>query len=151
MQKIALAVTLVFISISAIAYSADEGIIRSKIGEGVVAENGRAWSSLDSLSKHAYVKGLSIGFTFGGGIVLQEFSLLSDKEKERAGKTLDECTPNATYSEIVEYIDELYRNPLNRALTILDAYICMAFEQNGKINKNNRDEFAQKIIARYKQ
>jgi len=118
----------------------------------VVVENGRAWVGLDSLSKYAYVKGLSLGITFGGGIVLRQFNLLSNKEKEMAGKALDEYTPKVTYGEIVEYIDEIYKNPLNRALTILDAYICMAFEQSSKINKNNRDEFLQKkTIAAYKQ
>ena len=152
MKKRTLVVTLALLLIGSIVYSADESIIRSKIGEGVDVENGRAWIDLDSISKHAYVKGLSLGITFGGGIVSRQFSLLSDKEKEKAAKALDEFTPkNMTYSEIVEYIDELYKNPLNRTLTILDAYICMAFEQDGKINKNNRDEFVQKTIAGYEQ
>ena len=149
MKKRTFIVTIVLLLIGSIVSSADESIIRSKIGEGVIAENGRAWISLDSISKYAYVKGLSLGITFGGGIVSRQFSLLSNKEKEMAGKALDEYTPKATDGEIVEYIDELYKNPLNRALTILDAYICMPFEQNGKINKNNRDEFVQKTITTY--
>lgn len=152
MKKTTLVAALALLLISSVVYSADESVIRSKIGEGVVTENGRAWIALDSISKHAYVKGLSLGITFGGGIVLRQFGMLSDKEKEKAGKALDEFTPKEmTYSEIVEYIDEIYKNPLNRALTILDAYICMAFEQDGKINKNNRDEFVQKTIAGYEQ
>jgi hypothetical protein len=150
MKKRAIILVSVLLLIGSIVYSADESIIRSKIGEGVVVENGRAWLVLDLLSKYSYVKGLSLGITWGGGTVLRQFSLLSDKEKEKAAKALDEITPKATWNEIVEYIDEIYKNPLNRALTIADAYTCMAFEQNGKLNKNNRDEFLQKIIAAYK-
>ena len=149
MKKRTIGLMLGLLLIGSIVYSADESVIRSKIGEGMVVENGRAWIGLDSFSKYSYVKGLSLGITWGGGTVLRKLHLLSDKDKENAGKALDEITPKATWDEIVEYIDELYKDPLNRALTILDAYTCMAFEQNGKINKNNRNEFLQKTIAGY--
>ena len=69
MKKRSLATMLILLLIGSVVCSADESIIRSKIGDGVVVENGRAWIALDSLSKYSYVKGLSLGITWGGGIV----------------------------------------------------------------------------------
>lgn len=151
MKKKVMILVSILLSVGSVAHSDDKNTYESKIGEGIIVNNGTAWVKFDLLSKVFYVKGLSLGITTGGGVIQRSFNLLSDKDKEKGAKALDEITPKGTFTEVVGYIDNLYKNPANREATILDAYICMAFEQNGKIDKNNRDTFLQRTISSYKQ
>ena len=144
MNKRTIVLALVLLLIGSIACSAEVNPYLNMINEGAGVETGMDWISLDSLSKLAYVKGLSFGITWGGLTVLQQFNSSSDKDKENATKVLDEIVPKVPYAEIVEFIDEFYKNPLNRALSITVAYNCMAFKHKCEIDKKNRDELLQK-------
>ncbi len=140
---------LVLFSFSSFSHASDENPYVTKIYDTEV-DNGRAWANLDMISKVSYIKGLSIGMTFGASTVLKELKLLSEHDKDEASKSLQAINPKGAYKETVDYIDEIYKNPSYRILPIIDVYICMALEQNGKVNKNNREEYLRKNVDMYK-
>ena len=144
---VSMAVLLLFASC---LYASDGDELFYNDGSGNKIENGRYWQTLSPQSRICYISGLTYGIGIGAGAIINEYKLTSEDQKKRNDRVLSEtATTISTYNEIVEYIDDVYKDPLNRPAPIHDIYTCLVLEQIGWLKKENREEAFRRIANKY--
>jgi len=125
-----LLIALLLILITNVSYSA-ESLIKT---DNKV--NGRYWRALIDSGKHAYVNG------FIGGIELAD-EQVKNEEIDLWGSSNPK---NFMKNKVIEFINEIYANPLNRVIPISDVLVIM---KAARTSNTNEDEMINKFRLIY--